>query len=123
MDIPREECEESLKIPQVAVPMDSAAIAQLASTFKLLSEPSRLRVLCALQSGPRTVSDVVTATGIRQANASKQLKRLEQAGLLRRQSRQGYVYYEICNSAIFEWCAAIQHQAYACPIPVMGCSR
>lgn len=96
--------------------MDSAAIAQLASTFKLLSEPSRLRVLCALQSGPRTVSEVVMATGIRQANVSKQLKRLHQAGLLHRWPQQGHVYYEIGNVAIFEWCNAVQKQADTGPI-------
>lgn len=87
--------------------MHPAALAQVADYFKLLSEPSRLQVLCTLKDGPRSVSEIVLASGLGQANVSKHLKMLHQAGVLERSPRNGCVYYEISDPTIFDLCEVV----------------
>lgn len=81
-----------------------AALTHMAEYFKVLSEVSRLQVLNCLRSGPMNVSEVVEATGLGQANVSKHLKTLTQAGILSRHPSGVSVYYEIADPLIFQLC-------------------
>ncbi len=47
-----------------------------------LSTPSRLQILVALRSGPRTVSEIVDAVGMEQSAVSHQLRVLRDNSLL-----------------------------------------
>lgn len=80
------------------------ALVQVADYFKVLSEVSRLQVLCCLKSGSKNVSDIMAATGLGQANVSKHLKILTQAGILSRNPSGVSVYYEITDPIIFKLC-------------------
>jgi DNA-binding transcriptional ArsR family regulator len=84
-------------------------IEAVADFFKILSEGSRLQILSHLQSGPMTVKELVEATGLGQANLSKHLKLLTQAGMLSRQPRGVSVYYEITDPLVFELCERVCH--------------
>ncbi len=77
------------------------AVAEL---FGVLSESTRLRILQHLQQGPSTVSGLVDALGIRQANASKHLGILYQAGLLKRERDGNLVRYSIRMRLVFKLC-------------------
>lgn len=79
-------------------------LMHVADYFKVLAEPSRLQVLCALKQGRRNVSEIIQETGLGQANVSKHLKTLAQAGLVRRQPQGVTVYYEIADPTIFPLC-------------------
>ncbi|MDR5639707.1 MULTISPECIES: helix-turn-helix transcriptional regulator [unclassified Thermosynechococcus] len=79
-------------------------LVHVADYFKVLAEPSRLQVLCALKQGRRNVSEIIQETGLGQANVSKHLKTLAQAGLVRRQPQGVTVYYEIADPTIFPLC-------------------
>jgi DNA-binding transcriptional ArsR family regulator len=81
-----------------------AALAQVADYFKVLSELSRLQVLCVLKSGSKNVSEIMEATGLGQANVSKHLKILAQAGIVTRQPKGVTVYYAITDPLIFDLC-------------------
>ena len=81
-----------------------AAMAHVAEYFKVLSEVSRLQVLNCLRSGPMNVSEIVESTGLGQANVSKHLKTLTQAGILSRRPSGVSVYYEIADPLIFQLC-------------------
>lgn len=83
------------------------ALAQVADYFKVLSETSRLQVLCALKSGAKNVTQIMEATGLGQANVSKHLKILAQAGLVSRQPQGVSVYYQIADPLIFELCELV----------------
>ena len=48
----------------------------IAERFKVLSEPARLEILNALREGEMSVSELVDATGLGQANLSKHLQLL-----------------------------------------------
>jgi DNA-binding transcriptional ArsR family regulator len=79
----------------------------LANFFKVLSEASRLQIVCCLKSGRRNVSEIIQATGLGQANVSKHLKILAQAGIVGRQQEGVCVYYQITNTFVFELCELV----------------
>ncbi|HBB35694.1 MAG TPA: transcriptional regulator [Cyanobacteria bacterium UBA8803] len=83
------------------------ALARIADYFKVLSEVSRLRVLCCLKSGPKNVTEIMEATELGQANVSKHLKILAQAGLVLRQPQGVSVFYQIADPRIFDLCELV----------------
>lgn len=80
------------------------ALALIAGRFKALSEPSRLKLIIALERGERTVTDLVAATGLAQANVSRHLQTLAEAGILARRKEGLTVIYAIADPAIFDLC-------------------
>ncbi len=62
-------------------PMDAAA-DEAAAVLKALSNPGRLRILCALVPGDMTVSELEQALGASQSYVSGQLLRLRGEGLV-----------------------------------------
>ncbi len=52
------------------------------STFAVLAEPTRRRILDLLRDEPRSVNDLVSALGLTQPGTSKHLKVLRDAGLV-----------------------------------------
>ena len=76
----------------------------VANLFTVLSEPTRLRILQMLQQGPATVGEIIDATGIKQANASKQLGILHNAGVLAREKDGNQVRYSIRMPLVFDLC-------------------
>ncbi|WP_026103392.1 ArsR/SmtB family transcription factor [Pseudanabaena sp. PCC 6802] len=87
--------------------LSASALAQVADYFKVLSELSRLQVLCELRAGTKNVSEIMDATGLGQANVSKHLKVLAQAGMVKRQPYGVSVYYEIADPTIFDLCELV----------------
>jgi DNA-binding transcriptional ArsR family regulator len=85
-------------------PGDSEIFAAVADYFKMLSEASRLHILTCLKSGPMNVMELTEATGLGQANLSKHLKVLTQAGIVSRQPKGTSAFYEIADPMIFELC-------------------
>lgn len=79
----------------------------VADFFKVLSEASRLQIVCCLKSGPQNVTEIIEATGLGQANVSKHLKILAQANVVTRQQQGVCVYYQIANPFIFELCELV----------------
>ena len=84
-----------------------AQLRAVADLFAVLSEPTRLRILQMLESGPTTVGQIVERLGIKQANASKQLGILHAAGVLARRKEGNLVYYSIRMPLVFDLCALV----------------
>jgi DNA-binding transcriptional ArsR family regulator len=82
----------------------SAVLVMIADFFKVLSEVSRLQIVCALKSGPKNVSQIIEITGLGQANVSKHLKILTDAKLLTRAQQGINVVYSIANPLVFPLC-------------------
>ncbi len=85
--------------PQVLLPV--------ADYFKVLSEVSRLQVLCCVKTGTKSVTEIIVATGLGQANVSKHLKVLVQANMVTRLPDGINVYYQISDPIIFELCELV----------------
>ena len=105
--------DTNLTISQVKpTPSDDCKVSQLsplalrliADFFKVLSEVSRLNIVCALRSGQKNVTQIIDATGLGQANVSKHLKILAQAGIVTRNQQGINVFYQIANPFVFELC-------------------
>jgi ArsR family transcriptional regulator len=79
-------------------------LSLIAERFRILSEPARLGLMNALRQGERTVSDLVEATGLGQANASKHLQQLKAHGFVKRRKEGLYVYYRIADPEVFRLC-------------------
>ena len=84
--------------------MSPAQLAAISSLFAVLSEPSRLVLLQALHGGPLTVSQLVKACRMKQANVSKHLGVLHDHHLVKREREGISVRYEIADPMIFALC-------------------
>ena len=84
--------------------LGEAQVRAVADLFATLSEPSRLRILQLLQDSPATVTEIVEHLGMKQANASKQLGLLHQAGVVGREKRGLSVRYSIRMPIVFDLC-------------------
>lgn len=85
-------------------------LQRIAARFKMLGEPMRLRILQAVCKEPRTVSDIVTATGSTQANVSKHLALLAAAGILTREKDGQRVYYGMKDQLTVKLCELVRAQ-------------
>lgn len=86
------------------IPLNQVELARLAELFRCFSESTRLALLQELKSAPRSVGNLVAALGGTQANVSKQLKHLHQAGLISRLREGNSVIYGIAEPFVFEIC-------------------
>ena len=89
------------------------ALDLVAARFKLLAEPMRLRLLQALHDGERNVTELVEATGTTQANASKHLGLLCDAGILSRRKDGMQVFYAIADRMVFDLCSLVCTRLHA----------
>lgn len=79
-------------------------LERAAAVFSTLSESSRLQLLQELMQGPRTVGELVSATGLKQGNASKQLGILYASGLVNRNREGNFIRYSIRDEMVFRLC-------------------
>ena len=84
--------------------LSDSALELIAGKFKALSEMSRLKIIIALEEGEKNVTKLVEVTGLTQANLSRHLQILVEAGILSRRKEGLAVYYSISDPAIFKIC-------------------
>ncbi len=87
--------------------LDQEHLMAVARLFRVLSEPTRLAILQALRESPCSVNVLIEATGGKQANISKQLGILYDAGLLQRERQGNQVIYSIREAMIFDLCELV----------------
>lgn len=85
-------------------PMTPELLELVAERFKALAEPARLGILNALRAREMTVSELMEATGLGQANASKHLQLLHTLGFVERRKEGLYVIYRLANDDVFKLC-------------------
>ena len=79
-------------------------LALVAERFKALAEPTRLSLLNSLRHREMTVSELIEATGLAQANISKHLQLLHSLGFVDRRKEGLYVYYRLADQDVFQLC-------------------
>ncbi|QDV32799.1 ArsR/SmtB family transcription factor [Tautonia plasticadhaerens] len=79
----------------------------MAEKFRMLSDPTRLAILRALMAGERNVTRVVEETGRNQANVSKHLKMLSDAGLVARRKEGLQVFYRLDDPLVERLCKLV----------------
>jgi DNA-binding transcriptional ArsR family regulator len=81
-----------------------AALDLMADRFRLLGDSTRLAILRALMAGEKNVGQIVSETGRGQANISKHLKLMSDAGMLARRKDGLLVHYRVADPMIEQLC-------------------
>jgi DNA-binding transcriptional ArsR family regulator len=84
--------------------LPDAALELIAQRFRALSEPVRLRLLSTLMAGERNVTQLVEAAGTGQANVSKHLSILKQAGMIATRREGLSTICAIADPSIYQLC-------------------
>lgn len=82
----------------------------VARYFSVLGEPTRLRILHALCQEEKCVNDIIQATGLAQANASRHLGLMYQAGMLSRRREGTQIFYKVADPMYVELCRTVSIQ-------------
>ena len=90
-----------------ALVISDEALEMIASWFRVLAEPSRLRILRALEAGEKNITELVEATGLTQANVSRHVQSLAQAGMVGRRKEGLVTICFIADPAINELCDSV----------------
>jgi len=92
---------------------DEPPFERWADRFRLLSDPSRLRILSVMCQGERNVTEICRLTSLNQANVSKHLQLLKAADAVACRRVGICRYYRIIDDDLFALCpqsfADIQH--------------
>lgn len=85
-------------------PLPEPLLERIAEQFRALAEPSRLRLMSLLFDGELAVGDLVAASGMSLANASKHLGILHQAGWVARRKDGVRVLYALADERTRSLC-------------------
>ena len=87
--------------------LDLQQLDRVASLFRAFAESTRLAIIQELKSGELSVSEIVARLSTSQANTSKQLKILHEAGILTRRKQGTQVIYQVDDPMVLELCAIV----------------
>jgi len=85
-------------------PVSEEALVLIASWFRTLAEPSRLKILRSLEEGEKNITELVEATGLTQANVSRHVQSLVEAGMVGRRREGLAAICFIADPSITELC-------------------
>lgn len=87
--------------------LNAAALDLVASRFRILGEAMRLRILMLLSDGELTVGQLTEKLGATQANVSKHLGVLLDAGVVKRRKEATSAFYAIADSSVLDLCSVV----------------
>ena len=85
-------------------PLPEPLVDLIARRFRVLGEPTRIRLLDLLRDHDATVTELHEALGASQQNVSKHLGVLLQAGIVRRTKEGTSARYAIADDGVFALC-------------------
>jgi DNA-binding transcriptional ArsR family regulator len=86
----------------------AAMLDEAAERFRLLSDPTRLRLLNELDlAGEICVGEIADRAGVGLSNTSKHLHQLERAGLVSRRRVGTTIFYRVADPAIPQLCEIV----------------
>ncbi|MBE0447765.1 MAG: winged helix-turn-helix transcriptional regulator [Actinobacteria bacterium] len=75
---------------------------RLSETFKVLSDPTRIKILFALLQGELCVCEISGVIGMSQSAVSHQLRKLKDLRLVKRRKSSKMVYYSLADEHIIK---------------------
>jgi DNA-binding transcriptional ArsR family regulator len=87
--------------------LSDAQILEASRLFAVLAEPTRVRIIKHLMSGPLTVGELVEKLGMKQGSVSKQLGLLHDANLLTRERDGNFIRYAIADPILEPLCKLV----------------
>jgi ArsR family transcriptional regulator, lead/cadmium/zinc/bismuth-responsive transcriptional repressor len=82
--------------------LSSATVEEIAATFGVLGDPTRIRILDALSAGQLCVCDIAALAGISESAVSHQLRLLRGMRLVRPRRAGRQVFYSLDDQHIVE---------------------
>ncbi len=89
------------------LPLTDAGCEEVASRFRALSEPMRLKILRRLARGESSVGEIVDEVGGTQANVSKHLAVLHRSSLVGRRKDGTRAVYRIADPTLLRICSIV----------------
>ncbi|MGZ4961489.1 MAG: ArsR/SmtB family transcription factor [Limisphaerales bacterium] len=90
--------------------LSDTQLGEVASRFRLLGEPMRLKILQAVCKKPLTVTEIVEAVGATQANVSKHLALLAAGEILERRKVGQCVFYGLKDALVLQLCMLVHKE-------------
>ena len=88
-------------VPESAA-LSDAHLRMSAALAKGLADENRLRILCCISTGKKSVGNIVDAVKLSQPLVSHHLRELKRCLLVRVERSGPFVYYETANSDVLE---------------------
>jgi DNA-binding transcriptional ArsR family regulator len=108
-------------------PLPDPLVEVIARRFRVIGEPTRIRLLDRLRGGEATVHELTDELGTSQQNVSKHLHVLFEAGIVGRRKQANSVYYSISDPSVLslceEVCGSVQRQLAELSALVEGVGR
>ena len=83
--------------------MNEIVCQELSEFIGVLSNPYRIRILCALASGEKNVGDIASSVGLPPAHVSSHLRILYDRGYVVRRREWKQVFYTLRSSQVSEF--------------------
>lgn len=99
------------------------AVSLKAKLFRGFADPSRLSILETLRSGARTVSEIVTATGLSQSNVSNHLGCLRDCGLVEVEQQGRFAQYRLNGQQVNDLLDLADHLLADFAQGIYACTR
>jgi len=77
-------------------------LERLALIYKLLGDPTRLRIALALNSGEMCVCDMAALLGLSESAVSHQIRRLKEASLVKGRREGQVLYYSLDDQHVVD---------------------
>ena len=108
-------------------PIPDSLAELIAQRFRVMGEPTRIRILDRLREGEASVQDLTEALGSSQQNVSKHLGVLAQAGIVGRRREGNLSLHRIVDDSVFalceQVCGSLQRQLAELNAVVSGGAR
>lgn len=88
-------------------PLPPLAVDLIASRFRALGEPMRIRILDLLRDGERTVGELADELDTTQQNVSKHIAVLQRASIVGRRRDGVRTPYAITDDSVFDLCSIV----------------
>ena len=91
-------------------PLDENEATHLATMFKALGDPTRVRLLSLIAAAPgreACICDLTDPVGLSQPTVSHHMKKLVDAGLAEREQRGRWAYYRVVDEALTHLAGAL----------------
>ncbi len=98
---------QALTTPAPTHPLSDDLVGLIAERFRILSEPTRIKLLDRLREGEATVLELTHLIGTTQQNVSKHLGMLQRAGIVGRRKEGNFAYYRIVDESVYALCEAV----------------
>ena len=79
----------------------------IASRFRVIGDPLRIRILDLLRGGELSVGELTTQLGASQQNVSKHLGILREAGIVSRRKHGTSSLYAFADATVFDLCEQV----------------